>query len=79
MGRLDCKEPSRLAFETLERLADAFVVVSDAQAERAAMDLDRFGVLTTPSGAASHAAMLADPSASGRPFRPLVIASESRI
>ncbi|MEL6267281.1 MAG: pyridoxal-phosphate dependent enzyme [Pseudomonadota bacterium] len=57
MGRLDCKEPSLIAFEILREAADRFVTVTDGEAgavaARAAHDL---GMPTTPSGAAGLAA-----------------------
>ena len=58
MGRLDCKEPSLLAFEILQRLANRFVLVSEAEAESATSFLATNGIATTPSGAAGMAAIL---------------------
>ena len=58
MGRLDCKDASLLAFETLRSDADVFATVSDAEATAAAATLKRHGVHTTPSGAASLAALV---------------------
>lgn len=57
MGRLDCKDASMLAFETLRHDADAFVTVSDAAASQAVVALAGAGIDTTPSGAASLAAL----------------------
>ena len=59
MGRLDCKTPSMLALAALARDADAFALVSDAQAEAAVQALARHDIATTPSGAAGVAAALA--------------------
>lgn len=72
MGRLDCKEPSRLALSALSRWADAFVTVGDREAEDAVDVLSRHGVSTTPSGAAGLAA-----AASGREV--LALDESSRI
>ncbi|MBU2867570.1 pyridoxal-phosphate dependent enzyme [Pacificibacter marinus] len=58
MGRLDCKTASLLAFEILSQKADAFVTVSDQQAQLAAKALAAQSVATTPSGAAGYAAFL---------------------
>jgi len=59
MGRLDCKEPSLLAFEILQQAADRFVCVSESEADTAVIQLAESGIATTPSGAAGMAAMLA--------------------
>ena len=58
MGRLDCKEPSLIAFKLLNELADDFVCVSDDDANTAANFLAQNKVATTPSGAAGLAAIL---------------------
>lgn len=57
MGRLDCKEPSRLALSALSRGADVFVAIADGEAEAAVDLLARHGISTTPSGAAGLAAV----------------------
>ena len=57
MGRLDCKIPSLLAFESLRMDADVFVTVSDRDATAAAKLYADHGVMTTPSGGASLAAL----------------------
>ncbi|GGE45245.1 PLP-dependent lyase/thiolase [Primorskyibacter flagellatus] len=75
MGRLDCKEPSMLAFDILRTAADRFVTVTDAQAEEAATRFTATGLPTTPSGAAGLAACLTD----GAAGRPLVILSEGAV
>ena len=59
MGRLDCKDASLIAFDSLRNDADAFVTVSDAEAEEAAALYARHGLRTTPSGAAPLAALAA--------------------
>jgi diaminopropionate ammonia-lyase len=58
MGRLQCYEPSLLAWEQLSGLTSAFVSVSDAQAEQATALLKDAGVSTSPSGAAGLAGLL---------------------
>ena len=60
MGRLDCKEPSLIAFNILKELADDFVCVSDDDALTAANFLAKNKIATTPSGAAGLAAMLSN-------------------
>jgi len=72
MGRLDCKIASLLAFDVLQRAADAFVTVDDAEAETAVRALADAGLPSTPSGAAGVAAWLAE----GSPENALVIVSE---
>jgi len=59
MGRLDCKDASLIAFDTLETDADCFTTITDDEAERAAELLAAEGIDTTPSGAASFAAIAA--------------------
>ena len=60
MGRLDCKEPSLIAFNILKELADDFVCVSDEEALTAANFLAKNKLATTPSGAAGLAAVLSN-------------------
>ena len=72
MGRLDCKTPSLLAFEILKTCADQMITTTDADAETAAIIAAKYGLPTTPSGAAGLAACLnADAE------RPLIIISEN--
>ena len=52
MGRLDCKEPSLLAFEILRTQADGFVTVPDKLTQTVCGRLEKFGLHTTPSAAA---------------------------
>lgn len=58
LGRLDCKQPSLLAFELLSRLADTFLLVSDADAEAAATRLAREDVPLSACGAAGVAGLI---------------------
>lgn len=78
MGRLDCKTASLLAFEVLRETADAFITISDEEAESAADSLAAMNVpATTPSGAAGFAGLLRlNPPASARP---LVVLSEGSV
>ena len=73
-GRLDCKEPSHIAFEVLRETADAFVTVSDTVADKAVGLLAAHGIATTPSGAAGLAGLMLSDLASDA--RVLVITTE---
>ncbi|MEP2706345.1 MAG: pyridoxal-phosphate dependent enzyme [Roseibium sp.] len=57
MGRLDCKEPSHLALRYLAKEADAFVLVTDAEATATVDLLKSHDLATTPSGAAGISAV----------------------
>lgn len=57
MGRLDCKRASLLTFESLRHTADEFIEVSDSEAETSTTMLDRYGILSTPSGSAGLAGL----------------------
>ena len=59
MGRLDCKEPSLIALKGLSRDADAFALISEAEAQAAMPILAALDLATTPSGGAGLAALLA--------------------
>jgi diaminopropionate ammonia-lyase len=59
LGRLDCKEPSLIAFELLSRLADAFALVTDEEADRAAAWLREVGAPVSACGAAGAAGLIA--------------------
>ena len=58
MGRLDCKDPSHVALEYLAREADAFVTISDVEADAAVAQLGDAGLESSPSGAAGLAALM---------------------
>jgi len=58
MGRLDCKEPSLLAFSSLQEYADKFVCIGESDAATAVTFLAKNSIATTPSGAAGLAAIL---------------------
>jgi diaminopropionate ammonia-lyase len=59
LGRLDCREPSLLAWQLLSRLADAFVTVTDKEAEAAARFLAAEGTRVSACGASGAAGLLA--------------------
>lgn len=58
MGRLDCKQPSLIAFNVLKELADKFVVIGEDDAEQAKDYFREQNLETTTSGAAGLAAVL---------------------
>ena len=57
MGRLDCKDASLIAFQSLQQDADLFATVSDRDALAAIDLLKRHGIPSTPSGGAPLAAL----------------------
>jgi len=76
MGRLDCKEASLIAYESLRVDADYFTTVTDQEAEEAVRKLGDAGIETTPSGAASFAAICETRLASDS--RNLILVTEGR-
>lgn len=76
MGRLDCKAPSLIALKGLARDADAFVTVTDEEANGVLPELEAQDIATTESGAAGLAALKAMAPMPGA--RVLVIISEER-
>ena len=76
MGRLDCKEPSMLAFDILKAGANRFVTITDEQAEGARKMLHNHGISTTTSGAAGLAYLMH--SSFPSTARPLIIITETR-
>jgi len=78
LGRLDCKEPSPLAFALLARLADAFVLVSDVQAQAAADELAGAGAPVSACGAAGAAGLIAA-CADGAQRRALGLDADARV
>ncbi|WP_222946946.1 diaminopropionate ammonia-lyase [Streptomyces sp. TRM49041] len=85
LGRLDCREPSLLAWQLLSRLADAFVTVTDEEAEAAARLLAAEGVRVSACGAGGAAGLLAlEPAVRtalglGADARVLVIGTEGEL
>lgn len=57
MGRLDCKEPSHIALAELANKANFFVSITDQMSVITAALLKRYGIPTTPSGAAGLSAL----------------------
>ena len=59
LGRLDCKEPSLLAFDLLARLGDGFMTITDAEAEAAARRVAAEVAPLSACGAAGAAGLAA--------------------
>lgn len=57
MGRLDCKDASLIAFQSLKNDANVFMTISDDIAANASSLLTTHNIPTTPSGAAGLAAL----------------------
>ena len=57
MGRLDCKDASLIAFQSLKNDANAFVTISEDIAAKASSLLTAHNIPTTPSGAAGLGAL----------------------
>jgi len=74
MGRLDCKDASLIAFRALQQDADSFMTITDQDATAAVDRFARYGIDTTPSGAAGLAGLTA--AAAGPEARCLLIISE---
>lgn len=78
MGRLDCKEPSIVAWHTLERCDVSYVTVSEQDAKEATHTLQHIGIASTPSGAAGLGALMKylRDHTNMADMRPLVIVTE---
>jgi diaminopropionate ammonia-lyase len=76
MQRLDCKTPSVQALRILRAAGVSCVTVTDEAAADAVAILRRFGMNTTPSGAAGFAALQAFKRVENGALRPLVILTE---
>ena len=85
MGRLDCKEPSIVAWHCLEACNVHYVTLTDEEASVGASTLGSMGVATTPSGGAGFTALtklmptLLSETSHNTDFLPLVIASEGQV
>ncbi len=81
MGRLDCKEPSLVAWQCLEQCHVHYVTLTDDEATQGAQTISAMGVGTTPSGAAGFTALgkLWQQLDKRSGFLPLVIASEGQV
>lgn len=79
MGRLDCKVPSIVALQVLERCNVAYETLSEDEGMAAAEAVLRLGIPTTPSGAAGYGGMQKWLQGKKRPtnFLPLVIITEA--
>lgn len=77
MGRLDCKDASLIAFQSLAADADAFTTVTDEAAEAAVRLFAAHGIDTTPSGAASLAALTSE--SPGPDARCMIVATEGAL
>lgn len=58
MGRLECYEPSLIAWEMLLGLASLFIAVDDEEAQAAVKALAQYALATTASGAAGFAGLV---------------------
>lgn len=76
MGRLDCKTPSMIALNGLARDADQFVTITEDEVADGVARLAQFGLLTTPSGGAGLAALLAGVPGIGADAHVVAILSE---
>lgn len=76
MGRLDCKEPSIVAWRALEEAGVRYLALSEDEGRAAAEAVTALGVATTPSGAAGYGGLVQDSAARPPGARPLVILSE---
>lgn len=78
MGRLDCKEPSIVAWEVLERCNVRYETLTEDEGQAAAEAVTQSGIATTPSGAAGFGALSKRlPSAAhAKDMLPLIIVSE---
>ncbi len=79
MGRLDCKEPSILAFAALEQAGVEYCVISDQLALHASGLLKAKGLPTTASGAAGFAALMSMKETLNDSSKPLVIVTEGAL
>lgn len=79
MGRLDCKDPSIVAWSVLERCNVRYAMLSEEEGAQAAAEVTAQGIATTPSGAAGYGAIRHENDAvlASASYRPLVIISET--
>lgn len=81
MGRLDCKEPSIIAFNILQISQVNYITVSDKDADDATHKLHKNGLSTTPSGAAGFAALLKTETLhtaqANQAFKPMIFVTEN--
>ena len=77
MGRLDCKDPSLVAFHALEKCDVSYATVTDEEAEAAVTTLAEYGINSTPSGTAGYTSLLKADLPSDA--KPLIIISEGAV
>lgn len=79
MGRLDCKDPSIVAWSVLERCNVRYASLTEEEGDAAAAQVTALGIPTTPSGAAGFGAVMQENAAllQSNGYRPLVIISET--
>ncbi|MFO8127656.1 pyridoxal-phosphate dependent enzyme [Yoonia sp.] len=79
MGRLDCKDPSIVAWSVLERCNVSYAMLTEKEGATAASQVTALGIPTTPSGAAGYGAIAHENDAllESDDYRPLVIISET--
>ncbi|WP_158657857.1 pyridoxal-phosphate dependent enzyme [Agarilytica rhodophyticola] len=81
MGRLDCKNPSIIAFNILQHSNVHYLTVSEKEAEAATHQLQQHGLITTPSGAAGYAAFIKNKfshaSQAEKEFKPIIFITEN--
>lgn len=78
MGRLDCKLPSLVAWETLESCNVSYIAISDIEGTKAAKRLSSLGFPTTSSGAAGLAGVekFLEHNSQNETVTPLIIITE---
>jgi diaminopropionate ammonia-lyase len=86
MGRLDCKAPSLVAFNALEKAHVDYLTISDKESIDATRILQKNNISTTPSGAAGLAGLLKmykterfKTHCSKNNFHPLIIVTEDKL
>ncbi|NQZ88789.1 MAG: pyridoxal-phosphate dependent enzyme [Colwellia sp.] len=86
MGRLDCKAPSLVAFNALEKAHVDYLTISDKESIDATRILQENNISTTPSGAAGLAGLLKmyktekfQTFFAKNNFKPLIIVTENKL
>jgi diaminopropionate ammonia-lyase len=86
MGRLDCKAPSLVAFNALEKAHVDYLTISDKESIDATRILQENNIATTPSGAAGLAGLLKmyktekiNKLATKNNFHPLILITENKL
>lgn len=81
MGRLDCKQPSIIALDILQKAQVEYMTISDEEAKSAAEYLNKNKLSTTPSGAAGFAGLLQSEHCylTSDVYRPLMFITENSL